>query len=168
MQTKLTLKAALAGLTLIAGGAMAAPAQAASLTTQTTLLTTDAAVQLATDALQSCRNDGYAVSVSVVDRSGNLIAMARDEMAGPHTISSSYQKAFTAASMGQDTGNLAKLIAEKPFLEGLRDMNDNLLMLPGGLPVSVDGVRVAGVGVGGAPGGHLDAKCAQDAIAKLK
>ncbi len=162
MQSKLTLKAALAGLTLIAGSAMAAN------TTQTTLLTTDAAVKLANDALQSCRADGYAVSVSVVDRSGNLIAMARNEMAGPHTISSSYQKAFTAASMGQDTGKLAQVIAEKPFLEGLRDMNDNLLMLPGGLPVSVDGFRVAGIGVGGAPGGHLDAKCAQDAIAKLK
>lgn len=162
MQSKLTLKAALAGLTLIAGSAMAAT------TTQTTLLTTDAAVKLANDALQSCRADGYAVSVSVVDRSGNLIAMARNEMAGPHTISSSYQKAFTAASMGQDTGKLAQVIAEKPFLEGLRDMNDNLLMLPGGLPVSVDGFRVAGIGVGGAPGGHLDAKCAQDAIAKLK
>jgi len=163
MQSKLTFKMALAGLTLIAGSAMAA-----NTTTQTTLLTTDAAVQLANDALQSCRADGYAVSVSVVDRSGNLIAMARNEMAGPHTISSSYQKAFTAASMGQDTGKLAKVIAEKPFLEGLRDMNDNLLMLPGGLPVSVDGFRVAGIGVGGAPGGHLDAKCAQDAIAKLK
>ncbi|WP_086479076.1 GlcG/HbpS family heme-binding protein [Oceanospirillum sanctuarii] len=163
MQSKLTFKMALAGLTLIAGSAMAA-----NTTTQTTLLTTDAAVQLVNDALQSCRADGYAVSVSVVDRSGNLIAMARNEMAGPHTISSSYQKAFTAASMGQDTGKLAKVIAEKPFLEGLRDMNDNLLMLPGGLPVSVDGFRVAGIGVGGAPGGHLDAKCAQDAIAKLK
>lgn len=161
MQSKRTLKAALAGLALVAGSAMAT-------TTQTVLLTTDAAVRLANDALQSCRTDGYAVSVSVVDRSGNLIAMARNEMAGPHTISSSYKKAFTAASMGQDTGKLAKVIAEKPFLEGLRDMNDNLLMLPGGLPVSVDGVRVAGIGVGGAPGGHLDAKCAQDAIAKLK
>lgn len=162
MQRKLTLKAALAGMALIAGSAMAAS------TTQTVLLTTDAAVKLANDALQSCRADGYAVSVSVVDRSGNLIAMARNEMAGPHTISSSFQKAFTAASMGQDTGKLAKMIAEKPFLEGLRDMNDNLLMLPGGLPVSVDGARVAGIGVGGAPGGHLDAKCAQDAIQKLK
>lgn len=47
-------------------------------------------------------------------------------------------------------------------------MNDNLLMLPGGLPVVIDGVRVGGIGVGGAPGGHLDAKCAQDALSALK
>lgn len=152
---------ALAAL-LASGAALAAP------TTGGVLLTADAAVALAREAMSQCRAQGHAVSAAVVDRSGNLLAMARHEMAGPHTISSSQRKAFTAASTGQDTGKLAAMVAEKPALAGLRDMHDNLLLLPGGLPVVVDGVRVAGLGVGGAPGGHLDAACAEAALAGLQ
>jgi uncharacterized protein GlcG (DUF336 family) len=34
-------------------------------------------------------------------------------------------------------------------------------MLGGGLPIEIDGEIVGGIGVGGAPGGHLDDVCAQ-------
>lgn len=157
------LKKALALVALtVSGAAVAAP------TTSSVLLNADAAVALAREAMVQCRAQGYAVSAAVVDRSGNLLALARHEMAGPHTVTSSQRKAFTAASMGQDTGKLAEMVAEKPALAGLRDMNDNLLLLAGGVPVVVDGVRVAGLGVGGAPGGHLDAACAEAALAGLK
>ena len=136
-------------------------------TTSTVLLTADTAVKLAHNAMMQCRSDGYTVSASIVDRSGNLLAMSRHEMAGPHTITSSQRKAYTAASMGRETAKLAQLVTDKPVLAGLRDMNDNLLLLGGGLPVVIDGVRVAGIGVGGAPGGHLDIACAQKAINKV-
>lgn len=157
------MKNALAVIALIASGsALAAP------TTSSVQLSADAAVELAREAMVQCRAQGHAVSAAVVDRGGNLLALARHEMAGPHTVTSSQRKAFTAASMGQDTGKLAEMVSEKPALAGLRDMHDNLLLLAGGLPVVVDGVRVAGLGVGGAPGGHLDAACAEAALAKLK
>jgi uncharacterized protein GlcG (DUF336 family) len=35
---------------------------------------------------------------------------------------------------------------------------------PGGLPVSIDGHVVAGIGVSGAPTGEIDAACAADGI----
>jgi uncharacterized protein GlcG (DUF336 family) len=40
-------------------------------------------------------------------------------------------------------------------------MNDKILILGGGLPIEMEGEVVGGIGVGGAPGGHLDAACAQ-------
>jgi uncharacterized protein GlcG (DUF336 family) len=106
--------------------------------------------------------------VAVVDRGGNLLAFVRHPLAGPHTVNSSRGKAFTAASMGSSTAGLSKMIAEKPFLAGLRDMDDRLVILGGGLPVSIGETHVGGIGVGGAPGGHLDEACAQAGLDAIK
>ena len=112
-------------------------------------------------ALAKCKTDGYNVSVSVVARSGETIVLIKADGSGPHTAGSSTGKAFTSASMGRPTGDLAKMIMEKPDLEGLRDMDSRLVILNGGLPIKLDGALVGGIGVGGAPGGHLDAACAK-------
>jgi len=112
-------------------------------------------------AVEACKKDGYRVSVSVVDRDGVLRSMARADGAGPHTIESSRKKAYTAASLRRQTSELAELIAKVPALEALRDMNENILMLGGGLPIEIGGEVVGGIGVGGAPGAHLDDACAR-------
>ncbi len=67
-------------------------------------------------ALRTCQNDDFRVSVAVVDRSGNLLTQSRHPLAGPHTVGSSFGKAFTSASMGQPTANLANAIAQNPAL----------------------------------------------------
>jgi uncharacterized protein GlcG (DUF336 family) len=59
------------------------------------------------------------------------------------------------------TGNVAELIAKTPALQGLQNMNDRILFLAGGLPIEIASEVIGGIGVGGAPGGHLDAACAQ-------
>lgn len=112
-------------------------------------------------AVDQCAKDGYRVSAAVVDRAGILRAFLRAEGAGPHTVESSEKKAYTAASMRGPTGNVAELIAKTPGLQGLQNMNDRILFLAGGLPIEIAGEVVGGIGVGGAPGGHLDAACAQ-------
>lgn len=110
-------------------------------------------------SLDACKKDGYKVSVSVVDRSGVLRTMARAEGAGPHTVDSS--RNYTASSLRRPTTELADLINKVPTLQALRDMNDQVLMLGGGLPIEFGGEVVGGIGVGGAPGAHLDDACAQ-------
>ena len=115
-------------------------------------------------ALEACKKDGYRVSVSVVDRSGILRAMGRADGAGPHTVDSSRKKAYTAASVRRPTTELADLITKVPTLQPLRDMNDNILILGGGLPIEIGGDVVGGIGVGGAPGAHLDDACAQEGL----
>ena len=116
------------------------------------------AVQAAMDA---CKKDGYRVSAAVVDRAGVLRAMGRADGAGPHTVDSSKKKAYTAASLRRPTTELAELIAKVPALQALRDMNSEILILGGGLPIEIGGDVVGAIGVGGAPGAHLDDACAQ-------
>jgi len=115
----------------------------------------------ASAALDKCAQDGYRVSVAVVDRAGILRSFMRADAAGPHTVESSQKKAYTAASMRGPTANVAELIAKTPAVQGLQHMNDKILFLGGGLPIEIAGEVVGGIGVGGAPGGHLDAACAQ-------
>lgn len=119
------------------------------------------ATKAASVALDKCTKDGYRVTVTVVDRAGVLRAMVRADGAGPHTVDSSRKKAYTAASLRRPTSEFAELIVKNPALQGLRDMNDNMLMLGGGLPIEIGGEVVGAIGVGGAPGGHLDDACAQ-------
>lgn len=112
-------------------------------------------------ALDACKKDGYRVSVSVVDRAGVLRTMGRSDGAGPHTVESSRKKAYTAASLRRPTTELAELITKVPTLQSLRDMNQDILILGGGLPIEIGGEVVGAIGVGGAPGSHLDDACAQ-------
>ncbi len=112
-------------------------------------------------AVEQCRQDGYRVSAAVVDRAGVVRALLRADGAGPHTTDSSRKKAYTAASLRRPTTEMAELVAKVPAIQALRDMNDEILILGGGLPIEYDGDVVGAIGVGGAPGGHLDDACAQ-------
>jgi uncharacterized protein GlcG (DUF336 family) len=112
-------------------------------------------------AAEACQKDGYRVSVSIVDRAGVLRAMGRADGAGPHTVDSSRKKAYTAASLRRPTSELADLMTKVPTLQALRDINGEILILGGGLPIEIGGDVVGGIGVGGAPGAHLDDACAQ-------
>ncbi|TAK05982.1 MAG: heme-binding protein [Candidatus Manganitrophaceae bacterium] len=127
----------------------------------------DLAVKVAGAALKKCMEDGYRVSVAVVDRGGNTQALLRADGAGPHTLQSSTKKAYTAASLGRPTSELANMIKERPELQGLRDMDERILILAGGLPIAIEGELIGGIGVGGAPGGHLDEACAKAGLESL-
>ena len=147
--------------TLLAASSSVLANEKVSMVTQ---LSSATAFELANAAVGQCAKDGYNVSATVVDISGRVQAQLRYDNASPHTLDSSRQKAFTAVSMKQPTANLMKLVAEKPLMDPLRDMDDNLLFLAGGLPVEYKGQIVGAIGVGGAPGGHLDVICAEAAI----
>lgn len=126
-----------------------------------TALPVSLAATAAKAAVDQCAKDGYRVSAAVVDRAGVLKAFLMADGAGPHTVESSEKKTYTAASMRGPTGNVAELIAKTPALQGLQNMNDRILFLAGGLPIEIAAEVVGGIGVGGAPRGHLDAACAQ-------
>ncbi|MDP5226458.1 MULTISPECIES: heme-binding protein [Arthrobacter] len=110
-------------------------------------------------ALAKCVGDKLPfVTVSVVDRFGTVQAMLRGDNAAEHTIEASKQKAYTAAAFGANTSELAGRINGngKPSIADL----PGTLFLAGGVPLKVNGVSVAGIGVGGAPDGMLDEACA--------
>lgn len=125
-----------------------------------TVLSWELALKAAKSALAQCEEGGYRVSVAVVDREGNLKALLRGDGAGPHTQDSSAKKAYTASSIRRSTEELAKLRAKVPKLQALGEMNEQILILGGGLPLVLGNDVVGGIGVGGAPGTQFDEACA--------
>jgi uncharacterized protein GlcG (DUF336 family) len=128
-------------------------------------------LSLATEAAQAavaaCRQKGFHISVAVTDQDGLVRALLRDDAAGPHTLDSSVKKAYTAASLGVSTGVLTKIMVEHPDATGLRDMNDKILIMQGGLPIKAGAEVIGGIGVGGTPGGDTDEACARAGLEKI-
>ncbi|MGA0584363.1 MAG: GlcG/HbpS family heme-binding protein [Castellaniella sp.] len=118
------------------------------------------ATKAADAALKACVAQGHNVSVAIVARDGGVKVLLKADNAGPHTASSAQGKAFTSAALGRDTAGLAEFIASKPANDGLRDMDARMVIQAGGLPVKFGKALVAGIGVGGAPSGDIDAGCA--------
>lgn len=130
------------------------------------ILTLDTALELAQATLADCRQKGYQVAVSVVDRFGNVQVILRDRFAGPHTSETARRKAWTAVSFRTDTLELFELTqAGQPF-SAIRFIDDAMVG-GGGVQVSAAGSVVGGVGVSGAPGGELDDACARAGIESI-
>ena len=129
-------------------------------------LSADAAVKAAGAALAKCRADGLGfVTVSVVDRAGNVIAMVRGDNAAQHTVEASREKAYTSAAFGADTSDLSQ--RTKGEGSTIADL-PGTLFLAGGVTLKAGAGSIAGIGVGGAPDGMQDQACAaagRDAIA---
>lgn len=127
----------------------------------------DKAAAAAQAALDACVAGGNNVSVAVVARDGATKVLLKADRSGPHTGGSAQGKAFTAAALGRDSGELADFIAANPQNEGLRDMDARFVIQAGGLPIKIGDALVGGIGVGGAPTGAADADCARAGLAAI-
>jgi len=123
--------------------------------------------QIAAGAVSACAANGYAVAATVVDRAGTVRAIQRADNAGPHTLGSSQQKAYTSASAKSPTQAMMEGAQKNPGAANLVYL-PGFLLLGGGVPIKVGNETIGAVGVGGAPGGHLDEQCAVAAIAKVQ
>ena len=122
---------------------------------------TDLARDIADKTVQACTEKGYSVTAVVVDRSGQMIAMLRSQFAAVQTIDLAAGKARGAIMAGTPTG---ELLASRPQLAATLNHLDDVKMMEGGLPINGGGMRIGAVGVSGAPGGDIDAVCAQTAL----
>jgi len=122
---------------------------------------------LATSAIQACVAKNYQVPVTVVDRAGVVKAVQRTDNAGPHTVKASEMKAYTALSAKNASGKVMEAAQSNAGAQNMRDI-PGFLLLAGGLPVKEGDEVIGAIGIGGAPGGHLDEACAQAAIDGLK
>jgi uncharacterized protein GlcG (DUF336 family) len=123
--------------------------------------------QIATASVAACAANGYAVAATVVDRAGTVRAVQRADNAGPHTLGASQQKAFTSASAKNTTLAMMEGAQKNPAAANLVNI-PGYLLLGGGVPVKVGNEVIGAVGIGGAPGGHLDEQCAMVALDKVK
>ena len=124
----------------------------------------DLANQIAAASVASCQAAGYAVTATVVDRAGSVRAVQRADNAGPHTLAASLDKAFTSASAKNNTMAIMQVAQKNPGAANLVHI-PGFLLLGGGVPVKVGNEVIGAVGVGGAPGGHLDEQCANAVVA---
>lgn len=109
----------------------------------------EAAQDLLTAGLEAATAAGVPSAIAVVDRAGTLIAFGRQDaaplVAGPYAI----KKAVTVARVGQPTQGLWDFVSTDPaMLTGIAQDQD-LLVLGGGVPLTIDGQLVGAVGASG-------------------
>jgi uncharacterized protein GlcG (DUF336 family) len=156
------------GLLLAAIGAAdgAQPAAAQNATYSIRLLTPETALKLATATLEACRKQGYQVAAAVVDRSGVVQVLVRDRFAGPHTVKTAIDKAWTAITFRLDTLAFDIAIAKEPRAAGARTL-PGVVAIGGGVLVEAGGSILGAVAVSGAPGAEADDQCARAGLAAI-
>ena len=107
---------------------------------------------------------GVSMCISVVDESGNLIAFERMNGGKITSITVSQDKAFTAAAARKATHEYNMVCVPGNLAFGIHTaLNGRLSVVGGGMPVSVDGDVVGGIGLSsGTPQEDMD--CAQAGI----
>ena len=166
MQRALRLATLGLAIATLAGPVLAQQAAAPAVRTERNM-SLQLANQIAGAAVTACAANGYAVSATVVDRAGTVRAVQRADNAGPHTLSSSDRKAWTSASAKAPTQAIMEGAQKNPAAANLVNI-PGYLLLGGGVPVKVGNEVIGAVGVGGAPGGHLDEQCANAALEQVK
>jgi uncharacterized protein GlcG (DUF336 family) len=125
-------------------------------------LSASIALTIAQTAIETCKANGYAVSVTVVGRNGEIIAQVRGDNTGPHTVENSMRKAYTARTFRSPSGALVDRLKADPTL-GLIHLT-NVIANQGALPIKV-GDEV--IGAAGASGGEKDEACVKAGIDKV-
>lgn len=141
-------------------GLMAGSAQADDLI-QARLMSLELANDIATAAVQACRETGYQVSVVVVDRNGIDQVVLRDAKASRFTTEIARKKANASILSTVSTGDFLK---NRSDITQAMNHLDEVLVLRGALPINAAGSLIGAVGVSGALGGDKDEACAQKAL----
>jgi uncharacterized protein GlcG (DUF336 family) len=109
----------------------------------------DAELLVAT-ARRAAEDAGVAVSVTVLDAGGHLLAFRRDDRAVLISGETSTRKAYTALQMNAPTADLVDTVQPGGLFHTLPTALDRpLLFIAGGVPVRRDGWLIGAVGVGG-------------------
>jgi uncharacterized protein GlcG (DUF336 family) len=89
------------------------------------------------------------MNIAVVDAGGNLKAFARMDGAWLGSIDISMRKARTARYFDMNTGDLGALSQPGGPLYNIEVSNTGLITFPGGIPLTLNGEVVGGIGVSG-------------------
>jgi uncharacterized protein GlcG (DUF336 family) len=123
------------------------------------------ATTMAMTAIETCKGQGYSVSVNVVGREGEVLIGLRNELAGPATMENSMKKAYTARTFRTPSGKFADNVKGNPTAGAL--FLANVVPAQGALPIMIGDDTIGAIGVSGAPGGDKDEVCAKAGIDKV-
>src|ERR1700744_159744 len=129
------------------------------------------AIEAATEAVAVCEKSGYRVTPTVTDASGVIKAVAKGDLAPPHTLDSSRGKSYAAVSLGPNfnettTSAIVARVANGAAFGPLQHL-PGVFLVPGGVLIKSGDDVVGAIGGGGVPGGDKDEGCAQAAVAKI-
>lgn len=162
MKAKQVLKFVVAGAVVAAAGVASAQGVRTERTIGLTL-----ANEAALATVEACGKMNYNVTAVVVDRAGHLKAVARGDNTTPMSIDSARRKAYTSAMLRNNSLALMEAWQKNPAAQGLANL-EGMVALGGGVPIRAGNEVIGAIGVGGAPGGHLDEQCAVAGIEKIK
>lgn len=123
----------------------------------------DLATDIAAEAINECRKQGFQVSAVVVDRNGLLRVAMRDDLAPRFTLQISEEKANLAVMAGTSSGDFR---SRRSDIRAEMNHLDDIIVMEGALEIIAGGARLGAIGVSGAPGGDIDEACAQKALDK--
>ena len=131
-------------------------------------LTLELAERFIAAARAKAQQQGWAMSLAVVDSSGNLVALARMDGARWLTAGVAQSKAFTAATFQRASAEIAELAQTRPLLFGsIGGLTGRpLLLAGGGLPLVIKGELLGGVGASGGTEAQ-DIECARAGLTAI-
>lgn len=127
-------------------------------------LSLNAALRIGKAAIEKCRTEGVQITVTVIDRGGHEQVVLSDVLAMDASIGISKKKAYTAMSFNSPTSALQDRFKGAYSVPKI----DELMIYPGGVPITIAGNIVGGVGVSGAPSGLTDEACAQAGVDAIR
>jgi uncharacterized protein GlcG (DUF336 family) len=123
------------------------------------------ALAIATGALEACKGRGYATSVVVLDRGGNVIISLHGDNAGLHTLENARRKAYTALTFKMTTKAFLEEMKTRPVRREQTTL-PNVIAIDGGVPIKVGNEVIGGVGLSGSPG--VDEECVNAGLEKVR
>ncbi len=130
------------------------------------VLTAALALEAAEAAVASCKQQGYNVTVTIVDRMGTPKLILVGDGARPLTLEVTRRKAYTSAMQRVSTGDFTKRVSTPgAFNPGMYDKE--ITTGQGGLPIKAGEDTIGGIAAAGAPGGDKDEACANAGLAKI-
>jgi len=99
------------------------------------------AVEAAQQAVQSCKDAGYSVTVTVLDSDLSTRVVLRADGAREATVQIAYRKAYTVVKMKMSSSEFGKTVPPQTTAPGAMpgpvNGDANLITWPGGLPIMV-------------------------------
>jgi len=123
------------------------------------------ALTIAQTAYDTCKAQGYRVSVAIVGRTGEVIVHLRGDNASPHTMENSFRKAYTSRTFRIPSGEMVDRLKADPQLGAIH--LTNIIATRGALPIKVGEDVIGAAGVSGAPGGEKDEACVKAGLDKV-
>ena len=130
------------------------------------ILTAALALEAAQAAVAACKQQGYNVTVTIVDRTGATKLILVGDGARPLTLEVTRRKAYTSAMQRVSTGDFTKRVST-PGAFNPGQFDSQLTTGLGGLPIKAGEDTIGGIAAAGAPGGDKDEACANAGLAKI-